>query len=455
MAVAEYLTPLDAGFLGLEDSDQNVSMATGTLAVLEGPMPEHAALAATLAERLGGCPRFGQRLVRHALDLSAPEWVDDPHFDVAHHIGRVAAPAPGGAAELHAVVADVMSWRLDRDRPLWEIWVIGGLSDDRWALLMKVHHCIAGSTAAAHMLTGLSDTGMSHHRPSAAAPPAADRPTHTRPLLDLNPVHWVYNLRGVVELASGLLQPASSPLNGPITSRRRYSAARVPLDGIEQVCRAFEVTVDDVVLAALTESYRDFMIRRGEVPEPDSLRTLVPFSPSSPDAAPTAESRASVLLPRLPVEESNPIRRLLAVRSRLAQAKAGGQRHAARAVISAAGILPVAWSGWAARLFGQLRQRGVVALATNVAGPAEPLQIMGCDVVQVLPVPPIAMQLRAGVSALSYAGDLFIGVLADFEFAAVDELARGLEAAVARLVARSRRRKPLRDWHGLALVRSA
>ncbi|MGB3473721.1 MAG: wax ester/triacylglycerol synthase family O-acyltransferase [Mycobacterium sp.] len=454
--MAEHLTPLDAGFLGVEDSDHNVSMATGTLAVLNGPIPDHAALQTTLAERLRGCPRFGQRLVRHALDLSAPEWVDDPHFDLAHHIGRVAVPSPGGDTELHAVVADVMSWRLDRGRPLWEIWVISGLSGDRWALLMKVHHCIADGTTAAHMLTGLSDNGLAHLAAHAAAPAHnAACPPHDRPLLDLNPAHWVHNLRGVVELAAGLLQPAASSLNGPLTSRRRYSAARVALDDVQQVCRVFDVTADDVVLAALTESYRDFMIRRGQVPQSDSLRTLVPVSALSAHAPASPASRVSVLLPRLPIEESNPVKRLLDVRSRLARAKAGGQRHAGPAVMSAAGLLPVAWSAWAARLLGQLHQRGVVALATNVPGPAEPLQIMGCDVVAVLPVPPIALQLRTGVAVLSYAGELFIGVLADFEFAAVDELARGLEAAVARLVARSKRRKPLRDWHGLALVHSA
>lgn len=452
--MAEHLTPLDAGLLGVEDSDHNVSMAIGTLAVLDGPMPDHASLQATLAERLRGCPRFGQRLVRHALDLSAPEWVDDPHFDITHHIDRIAVPAPGGDDELHGVVADVMSWRLVRDRPLWEIWVIGGLSDDRWALLMKVHHCIAAGATTAHMLTGLSDNGFAHLGAHAAAPPP-DAPRPQRPLPDLNPVHWISNLRGVVEFATGLLQPAPSSLNGPITSRRRYRAARVSLDDIAQVCRTFDVTVNDVVLAALTESYRDYMIRRGLVPQPDSLRTLVPVATRSAGAPAMTDIRGSVLLPRLPIEESNPVKRLLAVHSRLARAKAGGQRDAGRAVMSAAGLLPVAWSAWAARLLGQLHQRGVVALATNVPGPAHPLQIMGRDVVQVLPVPPIAMQLRTGVASLSYAGNLFVGILADFDFAAVDELARGLEAAVARLVARSKRRTPLRDWHGLALVHSA
>lgn len=442
--MAEYLTPLDASFLGVEDADHNVSMATGTLAILDGPVPEFAAVQRTLADRLQGCPRFGQRLVRHALDLSAPEWVDDPHFDIAQHIGRIAVPAPGGDGELHGVVADVMSWRLDRNRPLWEIWVISGLRGDRWALLMKVHHCVASGTATAHMLTGLSDNGVAPGTAHPAAAPHEAQEPHARPLLDLNPVHWMYNLRGVLELASGLLTPVTSSLNGPITSRRRYSAARVPLNDLQQICRAFDVTVNDVVLSALTESYRDFMIRRGQVPQPDSLRTLVPESATS-----------TVLMPRLPIEESNPVQRLLAVRSRLARAKDSGQWYAGRAVMSAAGLLPVAWSAAAARLLGGLRQRGVVALATTVPGPAESLEIMGCTVESVFPVPPIALQLRTGVSVLSYAGELFIGVLADYEFAAVDELARGLEAAVARLVARSKRRKPLRDWHGLALVHSA
>ncbi|CAJ1500047.1 wax ester/triacylglycerol synthase family O-acyltransferase [[Mycobacterium] kokjensenii] len=450
--MAEHLTPLDAGFLGVEDSDHNVSMAIGTLAVLDGPMPDHDAIQATLADRLRGCPRFGQRLVRHALGLGTPEWVDDPHFDIAHHIGRIAVPAPGGDAELHGVIADVMSWRLDRRRPLWEIWVIGGLADDRWALLMKVHQCIADAGATAHMLTGLSDNGFGDA--AVAAPRDAARPPHHRPVPDLNPLHWIDNLRGVVELATGLLQPAESPLNGPITSRRRYSAARVALADVEQICRAFDVTVNDVVLAALTESYRDFMIRRGQVPQPDSLRTLVPVATAGEEAR-QAQNRVSLLLPNLPIEESHPVRRLLAVRSRLAHAKAGGQHHAGHAVMSAAGLLPVTWSGWAAQLLGRLHQRGVVTVATTVPGPAVPLQIMGCDVVQVLPVPPIAMQLRTGVAILGYAGNLFVGMLADFDLAAADELTRGLETAVGRLVARSKRRRPLRDWHGLGLVHSA
>lgn len=452
----EHLTALDAGFLGAEDSDHNVSMAIGALAVLEGPIPDHASVQATLAERVRVCPRFAQRLVRHPFDLGAPEWVDDPGFDIAQHVGRIAVPAPGGEAELYGVVADVMSWRLDRNRPLWEIWVIGGLSDGRWALLMKVHHCIADGIATAHMLTGLSDNGFDHSAMRVAAHPhGAAQPLHERTVPDFNPLHWMRELRGAVEIATGLLHPTTSALNGPITSRRRYSAARVSLADVRQVCQVFGVTINDVALAALTESYRDFMIRRGEQPQPDSLRTLVPVSTRSADALEATDNRVSLMLPRLPVEEDNPVQRLLTIRSRLSHTKSSGQRQAGSAVVSAAALMPFALSAWALRLLTRLPQRSVAALATNVPGPEKPLEIMGCNVVQVLPVPPIAMQLRTGVAILSYAEDLFIGILADFEIAGVDELARGVEVAVARLVARSRRPAPLRDRHGMTLVHSA
>ena len=155
------LTTLDAGFIHAEDSDERVSLAIGGLAILEGPMPDHDSLMTTLARRIGVCPRFAQRLRRRPLDLGAPEWVDDDEFDLANHLRHLAVPRPGRDRELHTLVAEVMSWRLDRSRPLWEIWVIEGLSDNRWAILMKVHHCIADGIATAHILSGLSDQGVS------------------------------------------------------------------------------------------------------------------------------------------------------------------------------------------------------------------------------------------------------------------------------------------------------
>lgn len=464
----DQLTALDAGFLEAEDSDPHVSLAFGGLAIMEGPVPDHQSRLSTLGQRIGACPRFAQRLRLRPFDLAAPEWVDDPDFDLTHHIRRIALPSPGDDRELFRLIGEVMSWRLDRSRPLWEIWVIEGLSDNRWAMLMKVHHCVADGIATAHMLAGLSDgyAGSSFVGSGRAAGPQR---SGLRTPSDTNPMTWMSGLwstsaaattaaarvaRGAAQLATGLLRPGtSSSLNGPLTNLRRYSAARVALDDVRRVCRTFDVTVNDVALAAVAESYRAMMIRRGEQPRPDSLRTLVPVSLRASDALDQTDNRISLMLPHLPVDEVNPVARLRQVHSRLSRTKATGQRQAGSAFVSVAGYIPFALTALAVRLLTRLPQRGVVAVATNVPGPCEPLQIMGCKVTDVLPVPPIAMQLRTGVAVLSYADDLFFGILADFDAVPdVDEFARGVEVAVARLVASTKRSRSSQNRPGLSLV---
>lgn len=469
----EHLTTLDAGFLHAEDSDQRANLAIGGLAVLEGPIPDHDALMSTLSTRIGRCPRFAQRVRLRRFDLGPPQWVDDPGFDIAHHVRRIAVPQPGSDRELFRSVADVMSWRLDRSRPLWEIWAIEGLADGRWAMLMKVHHCIADGIATAHMLAGLSDGGLGDSfagRIRASREP--DTPRSWLPMPSMNPMAWMSGLwstsaylttnvargaRGTAELVTGLMHSsARSSLNGPITSLRRYSAARVSLGDVKQVCQAFDVTINDVALAALTDSYRALLTRRGEQPLPDSLRTLVPVSMRSAAAFGSTDNRVSVMLPYLPIEEKSPIRRLRIVHSRLSRTKAAGQREAGNAFISMANVIPFALTAPMVRLLTRLPQRSVATLATNVPGPAEPLKIMGRTAIAVMPIPPIAMRLRTGVAILSYAEELCFGILADFDAVPdVDELARGVEVAMARLVTSSKRRNRVRDEHGLSLVVSA
>ncbi|MFN8041830.1 MAG: wax ester/triacylglycerol synthase family O-acyltransferase [Mycobacterium sp.] len=469
----ERLTTLDAGFLHAEDADRHVSLAIGGLAVMAGPAPDHESTMRTFVQRVAACPRFGQRLRLHPLGLSAPEWVEHPNFDVAHHVRRTALPAPGDDDALYRLVADVMAMRLDRDRPLWEIWVIEGLADNRWAMLTKVHHCMADGIAATHMFTGLCDDGVDEsfaHRIRAARQAKASEPRDVS--FEANPVKLVVRLwhdtttiaaaavraaHGVTDLAIDLARPASSStLTGPVSSLRRYRGARVPMSDIAQVCEKFDVTINDVALAAIAESYRDTMLRRGEQPQPDSLRTLVPVSMRSNDALHATDNRVSLMLPHLPVEEENLVKRLRTVHSRLDRTKSRGQHHAGNAVVSAGNRIPFALTAWAVRLLAQLPQRAVVTLATNVPGPQKPLHIMGCEVLSLFPVPPIAMNLRTGVAMLSYADDLFFGILADYETVPdIDALASGIEHAVARLVAVSRLRRKPSDRHGLMLVNPA
>jgi diacylglycerol O-acyltransferase len=448
----EQLTTLDAGFLQAEDSDRHVSLAIGAVAVLAGPMPDFDSLATILGERILTVPRFSQVLHTKPFDLGAPTWVDAT-IDVSHHVRRAALPRPGDDAALFRWIAEVMEHRLDRDRPLWECWIVDGLAHNRWAILMKVHHCIADGIAAAHMLTQLCDKAVGNGAVTdIRAVPQPARPGLRLPSLSFNPIDWMSGawrtslevtnaagqlVQGAVEIAGGLLRPAAaSSLTGPVTKMRRYATVEVSLEEVTKICDRFEVTVNDVALAAITDGFRTMLIRRGEQPQRNSLRTLVPVSVRSRDAADKTDNRVSVMLPYLPVEKADPIAQLRTVHARLERAKASGQRQAGNVFVSAANAIPFPFTAWTVRALTRFPQRGVVTLATNVPGPRKRLRVMGREVLRLLPIAPLALQLRTGIAILSYADHLAFGIIGDYDAAPdVDELARGIERAVARLTA--------------------
>jgi diacylglycerol O-acyltransferase len=449
----EQLKTLDAGFLEAEDSDRHISLAVGGLSVIQGPMPDFGELAAGIAGRIMKVPRFGQVLRMHLLDLSPPEWVEHEGFDLSHHIHHAALPHPGDDETLFRFVADVMERRLDRERPLWECWIIEGLADGQWALLMKIHHCIADGIATMHMFSGLSDNGEGPTYASAIRAAQVSEGKSTKPpKLNLNPLSWIggmWNLttsasnaamlafEGAIEVTGGLLRPASSSsLNGPVSTMRRFSSAHVSLDDVGKICDAFGVTINDVALTAITNSFRAAIVRRGEQPRRNSLRTLVPVSIRSNDAAGATDNRVSLMLPFLPVEKEDLEEQLRAVHRRLSRAKASGQREAGSIFVAAANLVPFPFTAWAVRALTRLPQRGVVTVATNVPGPRKRMSIMGREVVRVVPIPPIALQLRTGIAILSYADELVFGITGDFDTAPdVDEFAKGIEEGVARLAA--------------------
>jgi diacylglycerol O-acyltransferase len=447
----EQLTVLDAGFLEAEDSDPHVSLAIGAIAVMAGPMPDFDSLAAELADRIMSVPRLRHVLRRQALDLAAPQWVPGDDIDISHHVRRAALPRPGDDAALFRWAAQIMERRLDRDHPLWECWVVDGLAHNRWALLMKLHHCIADGVAATHVLGALCDNGggATFGTEIRAARTSARRGLRL-PALSLNPIDWVTTawrtyaevttaatqvLKGAAELAGGLARPAApSSLTGPVSNRRRYASVEASLADVARICDRFEVTVNDVALAAITDSFRTMLMRRGEEPLANSLRTLVPVSVRSIDAGDKAGNRVSVMLPYLPVDHADPVQQLRTVHARLTRAKGGGQRQAGNVFVAAANALPFALTAWTVRALTRLPQRGVVTLATNVPGPRKRMRVAGREVVRLLPIPPLALQLRTGVAILSYADHLSFGIIGDYDAAPdVEELASGIERAITRL----------------------
>ena len=446
------LSMLDAGFLEAEDSDRHVSLAIGSVAVLDGPIPAYDAFVSGLAERVLAVPRFRQVLRTHPLDLEAPQWVDAKNFDISHHVHRVALPQPGDDAALFRLTADLMEHRLDRERPLWDCWIVEGLPNNQWAMIMKLHHCIADGIATMHMLAGLSDSGEGDTYATAIR--AAKEPVRRGlwlPELSADPRQWIGNiwhtstvlaggarraLAGTVGILGGLLRPAPTSLVGPVTAMRRYATAEVSLDDVALVCREFDVTLNDVALAAITDAFRAVLIGRGEKPKRDSLRTLVPVSVRSNDDIGKADNRVSLMLPYLPVEKSDAEDQLRTVHSRLTRAKASGQRQAGHIFISAANIIPFPLTAWAVRVATRLPQRGVVTVATNVPGPRQKMHIMGRKVVRMFPIPPIALGLRTAIAIVSYADKLVFGITGDYDTAPdIDDIARGIERAVANLAA--------------------
>lgn len=452
------MSALDAGFLEAEDSDRHISLAIGAISVLDGPMPDFDAIATEIAHRVESAPQLRKVLRVNRLELVAPEWVDDPTMDLGHHLRRAALPHPGDDAALFRFAAEAMEIRLDRDRPLWQCWIVEGLADDRWAIVLKIHHCIADGIAAMHVLAGLCDGGEKDTFASDIR--AATHPS--RPLLmlsdlSLNPLRWArgawnaasavtaaaaQTIAGAAQVVDGLVRPGpATPFTGPITSMRRYSAVRVPLSDVESICRAFEVTVNDVALAAITDSYRAALLRRGQTPHRDSLRTLVPVSVRFADTSAQEGNRVSIMLPFLPVDVSDRVEQLLTVHRRLMRTKGSGQRQAVGSILSTLDWIPFPVAALAVRAFARIPQRGFVTLATNVPGPRQHLTVLGRSVTRLMPIPPVALRLRTGVAILSYADHLEFGVMADFDAAPdVDEIASGIEHAVHLLAVAARDR---------------
>ncbi|WP_170220054.1 WS/DGAT/MGAT family O-acyltransferase [Mycolicibacterium hodleri] len=453
----EHLTVLDASFLEAEDSDPHVSLAIGAISVMEGPLPDEDALASALRKRMLTIPRCRQMLRTYPFDVGAPEWVEDANLDLAHHLRRAAVAEPGDDHALFRLVGYIMERRLDRDHPMWECWVIEGLADNQWAILIKLHHCMADGIAAMQVISAMSDDGGGDTFASqirAATEP--DRARIALPRLTLDPLAWIQgawhasnavanvSARAIdvaVGVVRGVVRPAAaSSFIGSVNTMRRYSAARVSLDDVTQVCHAYDVTINDVALAAITDSYRAALIRRGEQPKPNSVRTLVPVSVRSNDAVGQAHNLVSAMLVYLPVDEADPVKRLTIVHTRLSKAKGSGQRQAASLIATGADYLPFAVSARVVRALARLPQRSVVTVTTNVPGARQPVRVLGRKVLRVLPIAPIALQVRIGIAISSYASDLSFGITADYDTAPdVDQLAEGIESGLAHLVASSKR----------------
>jgi WS/DGAT/MGAT family acyltransferase len=422
MAGMAHLTKLDTAHLQVHDPDQHASLAVAAVAIVDGAVPDPDGLKSLLAERIQSMPRCTQLLRTHPSD-SSREWIDHPGFDVTQHLHRVVVTRPGDDADLFRAVAHSLERPLNLDLPLWECWVIEGLKDNQWAILMKIHHCLADGSSAAHILTRLCDDADTDAFANHVGTNQSSRSSSEEP--GLGDVLW--RTAGALTSAfTGTIWPAArTPSIDPVPTLRRYSTVRVPIDAVDTVCRKFGVSTNDVALTAITEGFRNVLLKRGEQPRADSLRTVV-----RPD------NRISALLPYLPVEHDDPVQRLRAVHDRL-QSKQS-DRGQPNILESALNCLPITLRSQVIQLLSRLPHSGIVTLATNVPGPRHHLRLMGRRLERLLPIPPTAMALSTGVAVLSYSDELVFGITADYEAVPdIRQLVAGIETGMARLVALS------------------
>jgi WS/DGAT/MGAT family acyltransferase len=455
--MVERLTRLDASFLYLEEPDTPMHVA-GVL-ILEAPPGGVDALAELVEARLALVPRYRQRVAEVPGHLANPVWVDDPDFDIAYHVRRNGLPRPGTEAQLLDLVSRLASRPLDRTRPLWEMYLVEGLSRRRVAVITKTHPALVDGLSAIDIGQVLLDV-----EPDAPAP--APIPWHPQPPPNGAELVWqaldeyarrpsaiVDAARGAVTdvrstaarltgVAGGLLRTARStmlavshsPLNAPAGRQRRVAVARADLDDIKKIRRAQGGTINDVLLAVVTGALRDWLLSRGEpVVTATSIRALVPVSMQDEDA--DAGNRVSSYLVDLPVGEPNPRVRL----ARLSYAMRGiaqhGQSVGADSLIALTGFAPPTLHALGARAARGLSRRLFNLVVTNVPGPQFPLYAAGSRMLEVFPVVPLARGQGLSIGMTSYDGRVFFGLNADRDSVGdVDVLADLIEQEVGELV---------------------
>lgn len=431
MASTMRLSPVDASFLYFERPTQRLYV--GCVALLEGPIPFDA-FVTTIGERLAAIPRYRQRPVRPAFDLDWPRWQDDPTFDVRHHLRHVAVPAPGGDAELHELVDQLVAMPFDAEHPLWEAYLIDGVAGGRAALLWKVHHAMVDGISGAQVLEAMSDPTP------RTLPVPVPRAVGSPSWLDgLRPSALLETARDAAQaiaiLGSFMAESVRAlPFNGAITDARRIVWTSFPLDDFLTMRGAAGCKVNDVVLTVITGALRRYLAPRVRL---DGVRprALVPVSVRTANDHLALGNLVTSTFPRLPVDVADPVERLTAMADEMRTLKGQGQARAAGLAMRLVGALPAPVIALLGRLFAS-SVPPINTVCTNVPGPRETCRLLGRRIVEVHPIVPLFQGVGLEFAILSYGGRLSIAAAVDPHLVPdAGEIPAHLEAAAAELLA--------------------
>jgi WS/DGAT/MGAT family acyltransferase len=457
--MGEQLSMLDTMFLELEQFDESAHMHIGAALIFDplpgGGTPDITEFRDYLRGRVGILPRFAQQLSHpHAGPLTWLTWEPAKEFDPDAHVHHGTLPAPGGEAELHDWLGDFWSHRLDRQRPLWEMTLLDGLEDGRWALATKTHHCLVdgvGSLDIAHVLLDASPDAVPS--PSQPLPGISEevgghgngrfwfspglvlRGARAGFGAALHPRESLDRVRAAVELIvrEEVIGAPQSSLNGPMSGLRHFATVRLDLAEVKATKTRLGGTVNDVVLALCAGGLRHLLLSRGDALPEGDLRAQVPVNIRSDDQEHALGNELTSLFVELPVNEADPIVRYRRVVERASQLKAGSQRAGGKTIVELADMgPPLAGALLARSMFGGTRMFNLTI--TNVPGPQQQLYAFGAPLVEVLPLVPLFAGHTIGIAVLTYAGQMVFGLNAD-RMAAPDVavLAEGIERSFSEL----------------------
>jgi len=473
MGNPDRLTGLDTAFLHLESSG-TAHMHVASVMVFAGQAPGREELVRHVLDRLDLVPRYRQRLAEVPLRQGRPVWVDDPHFNPSYHIRHTALPPPGEERQLRALAGRLFAQRLDRSKPLWEIWLVEGLAGDHFAVVGKTHHALVDGISGVDITSVLFDTEPEPLPGARPASPWAPRPLPTgaqllgQALLERATVpgemargvraltrgprqaasEVLDRLAGVGALAWAGLNPAPpSPLNVRIGPHRRYTWVDADLDRFKAIKAALGGTINDVVLTVVALALGRYLRGEGRDTQGLVLRAMVPVSVRADIERGALGNRVAAMYAPLPVGVEEPRASFERVHQALAELKESGQAVGAQVLTQLAGFAPATILSQAARL--QTRQRFFNLVVTNVPGPQIPLYLLGRRLEAIYPVVPLAENQALGVAVMSYTGRLGFGLLADYDaMPGLEVLAAALEEAIEDLAAaalmtpRPRTRRP-------------
>jgi diacylglycerol O-acyltransferase / wax synthase len=452
---------LDAAFLYAETPTWHMHVSA-LLLVDPSRAPDFSfdALKAVTVERLPSVPQFRWRPVEVPLGLDRPVWVEADDFDPDYHIRRIGLPAPGGPHELDELIGRLIGYKLDRSKPLWEMWVIEGLGDGNVAVLTKIHHSIIDGVSGAGLAEILLDLEPTPNRPASevrdslhhhgvpngwrlfgqglvtAAFATPWRMARYSAELTRKAVTIVGHLRSDRPPTTPLQTPRTR-FNAPITPHRSFAAASIPLPRVKALKDAYEVKLNDVVLAVCAGALRRYLQHIDELPT-NPLVAQVPVSLRA-EGDDQVGTKVGPMFTSLATDVEDPVKRLLAIHDHTTRAKAMRQALSAHGIMGLTETTPPGLLTLAARMYtaAGLEQHGPPlynVIISNVPGPPFPLYMAGAELTRMYPMGPLILGGGLNITVLSYQGSLDFGFLTCPETAPDTEfLAAGVPLALEEL----------------------